>query len=423
MLLAICAQDDLPGCRTSHKVNHPAIQRGPKTGMTKDKDTGDVEDLAKRRVPCMVAFLRPFRLVEGPNSTKWKLDISAINQRRWDYVELHRMVGGIDIGLPPPFHMAVFRDGALSVPVLPQFRTITASVEFINQSLSALLLGGVYCEAIGLDALDFGYIIDWTYLRVATSARANTFHQHIRLQRANAVEAIELLEPPSIAVAELSEAMTAGRRLMDVVPELSPEFLLKGVTALARHDSGTALSNLWIVIEQLSSNLWNQKVLMPARSEPSIPGRSDQLADFRTWTTATRHELLYQTGVVTYEALQNLAAARKARNALAHMGKHPTNKDAKAAFDASLSLLGVVAGKLPVPLATLDYDKFSLADPFAPPPRRPRALNPTHWMEIPKLPGEVELERLEAMQRVEASRQLRLKKRRSIRSSKSAKPN
>ena len=184
----------------------------------------------------------------------------------WDYVELHRMVGGIDVGLPAPFHMAVFRDGALGVPVLPQFLTITASVEFVNRSLSALLLGGVYCEAIGLDALDFGYIIDWTYLRVATSARANTFHQHIRLQRANAVEAIELLEPPSIGITELSEAMRAGRRLTDVVPELSPEFLLKGVTALARHDAGTALSNLWIVIEQLSSNLWNQKVLMAARS-------------------------------------------------------------------------------------------------------------------------------------------------------------
>lgn len=389
----------------------------------KGKDAGGAEHLAKRRVPCMVAFLKPFRLVDGPASTKWKLDIADINQRRWDYVELHRMVGGIDVGLPPPFHMAVFRDGALGVPVLPQFRTITASVEFINRSLSSLLLGGVYCEAIGLDALDFGYIIDWTYLRVATSARANTFHSHIRLQRANAVEAIALLEPASIAVTELNEAMTVGRRLMEVVPELSPEFLLKGVTALTRHDSGSALSNLWIVIEQLSSNLWNQRVLMPARSEPIVPGRSDQLADFRTWTTATRHEVLYQTGVVASETLQSLAVARKARNALAHMGKHPTNNDARAAFEAAMSLLRVAAGKIPVPLAKLDYGKFSLADPFAPPPRRPRVLNPTHWMEIPKLPGEVELERLEAMERVEASRQLRLDRRRASRRFKAQKPN
>lgn len=354
------------------------------------------DELAKRRVPCMIAFLRPFRLVDGPQSPKWKLGISDINKGKWDYVELHRMVGGIDIGLPAPFHMAVFRDGALGVPVLPQFRTITASVEFVNRSLSALLLGGIYCEAIGLDALDFGYILDWSYLRVTTSARANTFHHHIRLQKANALEAIHLVEPPTVPFAELANAMATGRRVMDVVPELSAEFLLKGVTALARHDSGAALSNLWIVIEQLTSNLWNQKVVQAAQSGPNIPGRSEQLNDYRTWTTATRHEVLFQTHLLDPPALANLALARKARNALAHSGKHPTNRDAKAAFDAAVALLGLTAGGRPVPLANLDYGKFALADPFAPPPRGPRIINPTHWMEIPKLPGEAELERLEA---------------------------
>jgi hypothetical protein len=388
--------------------------------MAADNDSSG--DLAKRRVPCMVAFLRPFRLVNGPHSAKLELDISDINKRRWDYVELHRMVGGIDIGLPPPFHMTVFRDGALGLPVLPQFRTITAGVEFINRSLSALLLGGIYCEAIGLDALDFGSIIDWTYLRVATTARANTFHHHVRLKNATALEAIALLEPPSVAVDELSEAMAAGRRIMEVVPELSGEFLLKGVTALTRHDSGAALSNLWIVIEQVSSNLWNQKVSAPSRSGPSIPGRADQLADFRTWTTATRHELLYQMGILDAAALLDLSVARRARNALAHTGKHPTIKDAKAAFNASIALLRVAAGRLPVPLASLDYSKFSLSDPFEPPPRRPRKLNPTYWMEIPKLPGEEELERLEAMQRNDATQRLRGKRPPSRPKAKSSRP-
>src|SRR6202011_1939766 len=125
---------------------------------------------------------------------------------------------------------------------------------------------------------------------VVTTARANMFHHHVRLKNATALDAIALLEPPSVAVNELSEAMAAGRRLMEVVPELSGEFLLKGVTALTRHDSGAALSNLWIVVEQVSSNLWKQKVSTPSQSGPSIPGRADQLADFRTWTTATQHE-------------------------------------------------------------------------------------------------------------------------------------
>jgi hypothetical protein len=212
------------------------------------------------------------------------------------------------------------------------------------------------------------------------------------------VEAIALLEPRIVTLADLSSALAAGRAMVDAVPELSGEFLLKGVTGIARHDWGSSLANLWIGIEQITSNLWERHVLTPARAPNPIAGRADQLSDPRTWTIAVRHELLHQIGLLPRETLSNLAEARKARNALAHTGKHPSGTAAQAAYAAATELLQVAVGSLPIPLLSLNLANHALSDPFA--PREPSEIHPSHWIEILKLPGE--LERLEAKFRVES---------------------
>lgn len=287
----------------------------------------------------------------------------------------------------------------MGLPALPALRGDQAAVEFFNRSFAALLLGGVYCEAIGLDSLDFGSILDWAYLRVHTGApaAANRFHQLVRLKKASPFEAIGLVGVRSVTVEELSAAMSAGRAMLDKVPELSGEFLLKGATGFARRDWGVALSNLWIVVEQITSNVWTHNVLNPARSPDAIAGRLDQLADHRTWTIAARHELLHQIGVIPADTLASLSAARKSRNALAHRGLHPTEADAQAAYVSALAILQTAAGNLSIPLQKLDLGDHVLSDPFL--PKKPLPVEPTHWMEIPKLPGEAELERLEATHR------------------------
>jgi hypothetical protein len=362
-------------------------------------DPIDNEALAKRRVPCMVAFLHPFRLVDGPSSPAWNVSVDDINRGEWDYTELHSMVGGIDVGMPAPYHMVIARDGAVGLPTLPHLRSDQAAVEFFNRNFAALLLGGVYCEAIGLDGLDFGSIIDWTYLRVHTGApaAANHFHQLVRLKRASAFEAINLVGVRSIAIGELSTTMSCGRALLDAVPELSGEFILKGATGIARRDWGAALTNLWIVVEQITSNIWTRKVLDPVRSSDGLAGRLAQLADPRTWTIAVRHEMLHQIGIIPAETLATLAIARKARNALAHRGRHPTEADAQAAYASALAILQIAVDDLPIPLRMLDLSDHALSDPFR--PRPPERLEPAYWMEIPKLPGEAELERQEAAHR------------------------
>ena len=357
------------------------------------------EILAKRRVPCMAAFLSPFRIINAPDSPPWAPTIDDVNRRRWNYAELHRLVGGVDVGLPAPYHMVVARDGAVGLPVLRSTQDISSAAEHFNRCFAALLLGGVYCDAINPDGLEFGFVLDWKYLRLQSGSQAapNVFHRHVRMQMAAPIEAIRLVQPRVIEMATIESAMRAGRSVLERVPEISPEFLLKGVTAVARRDWAAALSSLWIVIEQITSHLWEQRVLTPARAEHFVIGRIDQLADSRTWTVATRHELLHQIGALPEAVLSELAIARRARNALAHRGQHPGEAESRSAYGSTLSLLQIACEALPIPLKDVDLTDHTISDPFV--PRDPSPGEPTHWMPIPKLPGEAELERLEAFER------------------------
>lgn len=356
----------------------------------------EVEALRRRRVSCMIAYLHPFRIVDAEGEADWDATVEQVNKRAWDYVALHRLVGGIEIGLPSPYHLVVGRDGSLALPPIDELRSVQAAVERFNRCLAGLLLGGVYCEAISPDGLDFGTIVDWSYIRVSRpgSAAPNIFHKHVRQMQSSPLEAIALVCPRKIALSDLQSAMASGLSVLDAIPTVKGEYLLKGTTGLARLDWGTALANLWIVVEQLVARLWDCKVVKPALADDPRKSRRSQLMDTRSWSASNRVEMLFQKGIIDLETLRALGAARKARNDLHHSGQHPSADDARSAYKGLAGLLTVALdGKRPS-LLDLDLENHSLTDPFSAPRQIPG--QPTLWMEIPKLPGEEDLERAEA---------------------------
>ncbi len=349
-----------------------------------------------RRVPALIVYLRPFRMIQSDAIDNWSATIQEVNSRRWDYVKLHEIVGGIDVGLEAPYHMLVGRDGALALPPIPKLRDDREVVEFFNRCLAALIIGGVYCEAVSLDHLEIGSVIDWKYLRTHGHGQAasNRFHLLIRQRQASPLEAIELLAPRTETFHSLQAAMNVGLAALADVPPLSGEFLLKGVSGIARRDWGAALTNLWIVIEQITMFLWEREVLKTVAGDSRrIDGRLEQLKDARTWTTASRQEMLHQKGVVETDTLRNLFVARKCRNELMHRGVHASEAAAQAAYSAVLSLLQIALARIS-PLSAINLSDHSLSDPFKPVDKGP--LEPKYWMAIPKLPGEEALEREEA---------------------------
>jgi hypothetical protein len=60
-----------------------------------------------------------------------------------------------------------------------------------------------------------------------------------------------------------------------------------------------------------------------------------------------------------------------------------------------MDLLKVATGIDTVPLNQLDLSNHILSDPFL--PVEHKEIKPQYWMPIPKLPGEEEVEKLEAL--------------------------
>lgn len=366
--------------------------------MTEEDDKQPTaDDLAKRRVPCFIGYLHPFRIVETDALQPWACTIEQVNGRSWDYTALHEMAGGLDVGLAAPYHLVVSRDGALALPPIPELRSDQTAVEYLNRCLAALLLGGIYCEAITPDGLDLGSIIDWRYIRSSRSGMSapNRFHKLIRYGHAPALEAIALFQPRTVAFASLTRAMQIGLGVLNRLPTVSGDYFLRGVTGIARRDWGAALANTWIVAEQIISELWRRHVIEPTAGEDNSRARRDQLNDTRTWTASARIEMLFQKGVLSRETVASLSRARKARNNLSHEGTHPTQSDALSAYEGVCGLLTVALNGERLPLFDLDLADHVLSDPFAPP--KHLTFEPTHWMEIPKLPGELKLEQEEAI--------------------------
>ena len=361
------------------------------------------EDAAKRRVPCLVAYLHPFRMIESETLTEWEVTIAEVNNKSWNYVALHEVAGGIDVELPNPYGLVLARDGALALPPLDDLRSHQAAVSYFNQCLAGLLIGGVYCEAVTPDGLDVGSIIDWRYIRIHESgqAAANRFHEQIRCRQASSLEAIALYRPRTISMTELIVAMKTGLDVLGRVEAMRGEYLLKGVTGLARRDWGAALANLWIVVEQLTSELWSRNVVGPTLAEDPSKTRRDQLGDTRTWTVSARLELLYQKKLLSLDTFKALSLARKARNDLSHNGEPPSEASSRNAYEGVCGLLSIaLTGQRP-PLFDIDLTNHVISDPFAP----PLAIEgqPQFWMEIPKLPGELDLEKSEASLRLRKS--------------------
>lgn len=166
----------------------------------------ELKDLAKsflyfpRKTRVMTAYLHPFRMIESERLDPCNITMDEVNNLSYDYIKLHEIADGLDVGLESPYYMLVCRDGAIALPPLPELSEHRIAVEYINKCFAALLIGGVYCEAISLGNIEFGSILDWKYIRVFPDSKMmpNRVRNLLRLQKAMPFEAIELHNPIKI---------------------------------------------------------------------------------------------------------------------------------------------------------------------------------------------------------------------------------
>ena len=339
-------------------------------------------------MPIVMAVSAPLKLIAKDRRDHWKPSLEDINRSTYDYLKLNRASGFVD-GNVAPYMMLVGFDGSLAMPALPQFSAPEVTLRIFNRVFLEMLLGGVYTEGAAPADICRGWMFKTGYMRMYGGGSRNTaLHSSLRDRSASITDNIVLLDQKTITLAALKKAISRGRSILERCDGLSPEIALAGATHYVAGSLAEALTCLWTSIEQVISRLWRLEVEGKVQAD-AIPSRSGFLKDYRVWTTSARIELLYQKGLVQAETYRFLNQARKARNEFIHRGAQPELADATAALTALFQLLSTSAS---------DYKSTSLLDDVcrqvvARCIRRPRSeeegkLEPTHWRDIARLPGE-----------------------------------
>lgn len=294
--------------------------------------------------PAHVAFMEPFRVIRPDDEPDFSASLQAINSNTYDSSRLTRIVTSLPLDSGDTAPALICGDGAIAIPCGRDWRSINEVVDAINEVLCSLLLSGLLCDAVDARDVTTGNLHESKSIWPTLFGRSLSSHQHstLRMRIAGGFERIALDTPENTSVSVFHKRHEEGRAILKAIPTLSATLLINGATELRFGNSMDALSNLWMVVEQLTEHLWKSRFLADSSLQPAseIKGRRKSLEqDTRTWSTSVRQEILFQVNVLPEQTYSKLHAARRARNELAHQGKRPTPSLVHTLFDGILDLI------------------------------------------------------------------------------------
>lgn len=305
-----------------------------------------------------VAYISPFLLVIPNHEEPIRLSIDEVNSYTYDHKKLGQVVGTLPFPVHSGLNALVCYDGAIAIPKLGPNHLREGAVNTLNEILCRLLLGGVACEALDQRDIVWGQL--HTNNRIQCVERgysvASELHARLRNQDVTNTDTMHLLNPPYIRYSELVDAYLVGVSILKSVENLTPSYLIRGLTEIMYRNWSLALANLWITVEQLVDNLWTNRFLGMHDFHPTTPisGRTKTLReDTRTWSVSVRLEILYQAKLVDVATFEKLYSARQARNRLVHSGKQVDMSVVIGVYDATISLLTQCSGLASLPIERL----------------------------------------------------------------------
>lgn len=296
--------------------------------------------------PCWVAFIHPITFVVPDDEKPWKVKLEEINNVSYNNSNLIRIVAKIEI---PNCELPAFicYDGAIAIPMNEKFPSKESALNFFCNFFVKLLFSGLNIEGIDHKDIVSGNLYNkWSIwpTDLGDSSISQT-HSKIRMLVASNMDTIQLSNPRIVWVSELKEKLKQGNSILEKIPNLTPKFLLRGITEFRYKNWDLVLSNLWITVEQLIDYLWHFRFLSNDSFHPDaeIPNRKKSMKDdSRTWTASVKQEILFQSKILSEEILHNLNEARKTRNKLVHEGKEVTKETATSILDTTIKLIQIV---------------------------------------------------------------------------------
>lgn len=301
--------------------------------------------------PAWMAFLSPYTVILRNAEDKYEISLDEINSNSYDGDKLSKAVATLSLSNAQNANALVSFDGAISIPMNEHYSSRNIALDNINRIFCALLIGGIHAEVVTNKELLSGCLHDKENL----FAYIPTLHGSLRHKSASITDRIILRHPRILRVSELTEAYLHGAPVIEAIQNFSPFFLLHGYSAMIHQNRSDALSSLWIVVEQLTWSLWDGKFLNSSEfNPPNMKSRIDSLKqDNRTWSTSVKHELLWQTKIISADCLSALSAARKQRNELVHKGRIPDFSVIHNLWECLYELFEIASGIRPIKMRRL----------------------------------------------------------------------
>ena len=243
----------------------------------------------------------------------------------------------LNVGIAP-LSMGICFDGTLVLPATSEFRETPKALALFNRTLSELVVGGLYCEAVQPDDIGYGSLTLHGYTRLlgGGGGALASLHKAARTKHIGTLDVIRLLNPEVIDQAELKRAFSTGQKTLQRLDGVPREQLLYAITYYVRGQWAESLIHAWTTTERVIEIAWASYVC--SADSAKSKKRKQFLNDHRTWTSSAKLEVLFQKGLLPIQTYEKLDTARKARNAFAHQGLVPAQDAVLEALAGGLEL-------------------------------------------------------------------------------------
>lgn len=292
-----------------------------------------------------VTYIYPLQFVVHENE-RIDFSIEDINNLTYDHSLLHRIIGTITNRFDGrDIEYLVCGDGALGIKAEGTISEDDIIVHY-NDLLCKLFLGGMNVEAITNRDIVTGNIYESKSIWPVDFGESWNSHIHaeLRMKVVGVTDAILLYQPENrmITIEKMKGILNKGNMIVGAIPNLSTFHLLNGITEFRHRNWPSALTFLWVVVEEITDHLWLQNIIDNVTGENSKK-RKEMLKDTRTYTISVKQEILLQIGILDEKIYNNIFEIRQDRNKLVHEGKLISESKATLLFETVKELLALVS--------------------------------------------------------------------------------
>lgn len=281
--------------------------------------------------PAWITFLFEPLMLISKNKQDFVVTLDEVNSNLYDTRILSRFVAKLeDYDKNSQLDILVTFDGSIMLPIDENYNTPEKAINKFNEIIGALFLGGILVKPIDLTNLHQGCIIENGGSNFSYTPSPNN---DFRNNYTSIIERIKALHPTHIQVEEFTEAYNFGINIINKV-DFSPIFLALGYHYLHQGKVAESLSNLWIVIEQLTDFLYQNKI---DTSMAKVLNR----ALSKNINIKTKHDVLHEIKIISEQTFQILKSNRTDRNKLLHDGIMPNRENVIKLWTILLDLLEV----------------------------------------------------------------------------------